>query len=218
MKASLIILIVLVVIVLIVILMSSPTCRNAVTGVFKGKPKVENKPKLAPPAPGPIVEKQAEPIMNGKVISSPSSATPQPFVNGKVLSQPDLPQVAPTAAPAPAAEKPAKVLSGNLFEMLNPSVDVQAEYGISEEELNMLAKKYKEDHLETPKPEVIRSRHLTRSGVENAERTARQSFITASGTGKREDSEQFYTEVMRDKLMPEMAPSKIKTKSIKRRK
>lgn len=225
MKAGLIILIVLVIIVLIVILMTSPTCRNAVTGVFKGKPKVDSK-KISPPVsqPGPVIEQVAQPIVNGKKVTSnkPVStiapihgAGQTPLVN-QTAHAPVVPKREPVSAPKEVSP-PAKLLTGNLFELLNPSVDVQAEFGISEAELEALARKYKEQHLDTPKPEVIRSRHLTRSGLEKAEQVSRQSFITAAGTGKRSDGEEVFTTLFRDRMLPASTPSKLKARTTKKR-
>uniref|UniRef100_A0A6C0CIE1 Uncharacterized protein n=1 Tax=viral metagenome TaxID=1070528 RepID=A0A6C0CIE1_9ZZZZ len=223
MKAGLMILIVLVIIVLIFILISSPTCRSVVSGVFKGKPKVDSKKEqVAASNPGPVIDQIAQPIMNGKVVPNVPHPVPQEYCGpqGRVvppsthnLGALEAPPIVTQAAHPVSAKK----LTGNLFELLDPSIDVQAEFGISEEELMTLAKRYKEQHLDTPKPEVIRSRHLTRSGLENAEKVSRQSFITSAGTGKRVDGEEVFTTVMRDRLLPASNPSKLKAKATKKR-
>jgi hypothetical protein len=152
-----------------------------------------------------MVEQVAKPIVSNK----PQQTAPAPV--------PQINQAVERPMPPVSAPQPAKLLTGNLFELLDPSVDVQAEYGISEAELEVLAKKYKEQHLDTPKPEVIRSRHMTRAGLENAERVSRQSFITASGTGKRNDGEEVFTTLFRDRMLPVTGPSKIKTRKPKKR-
>lgn len=235
MRSGLIILIVLVIIVLIAILMTSPTCRSAVTGVFKGKPKVDAKKSMPPvSAPTPMIEQVAKPIvMNNKSVqqappvaqqaervASPVASNGPIHGSGQVntnRSAPAQEQVSTQQASAPRVNASAKLLTGNLFELLDPSVDVQAEFGISEAELDVLAKKYKEQHLDTPKPEVIRSRHLTRTGLENAERVSRQSFITAAGTGKRNDGEEVFTSLFRDHLLPVSGASKLKARGTKKR-
>lgn len=233
MRSGLIILIVLVIIVLIAILMTSPTCRSVVTGVFKGKPKVDTKKPTQPvSAQAPMIEQVAKPIVSGNKSvqqTPPTIQQAQRIVspvasNGPILESGQGPQAAPLeeVAQQPMVEQvkvnaPAKLLTGNLFEMLNPSVDVQAEFGISEAELDVLARKYKKQHLDTPKPEVIRSRHLTRTGLENAERVSRQSFITAAGTGKRNDGEEVFTTLFRDRMLPTTSQSKLKARSTKKR-
>jgi hypothetical protein len=204
MKASLVILIALVIVVLVVILWTSPTCRNAVTGVFNKKVEKKVAPVAKPPAP--IVDAVAQPIRHGfNAQAGLPVATP---------IQTEAPVPVPQTAPAP--EAPARRLTGNLFELFNPSVDVQAEYGLSEEQLEVMAREYKAKHLDTPKPEVLRSRHLTRSGLERAEQVGRKSFMTSAGSGKRLDSDQLVTDVLRDHLAPQQAVHNVKVRGVRK--
>jgi hypothetical protein len=211
-----IILIVVVAIILVAILMSSPTCKKAVSGIFKGKKEVASKPKVAEPIAPKPKPRPPQPIS----IPDPKQNTDNPVFppnqQGVVQPQASVPAMVPDpqqnvdnpefpphqrGVVQPQASFP--VLSGNLYNLLDPKVDVKANFGISEEELNVMARKYKETPLDTPKPEIIRNRYVNRSAMERAENVLLQSFISSTGSGQRPDTEQLVVEVMRDRVASE---------------
>lgn len=276
MKNSMIILIVVVVIILVAILMTTPTCKQVVSGIFKGRkqavatghppeprriaeakgPQLKEpfKPKPKPvdpqnPIPVPqnnldnpvfppnqrgVVQPQAgtpvlppsslvDPRNNADIASFPPHqrgvVQPQagtPNLPGQEIMDPshneDRQQFPPhqRGVVQPQSAHGFPVLSGNLYSLLDSKVDVKSNFGISEEELNAMAKKYKETHLDVPKPEIIRNRHLNRTAAENAEAVLLQSFINSAGSGQRPDTEQLVVEVMRDRVASQQKGSKGK--------
>jgi hypothetical protein len=245
MKNSLIILIVVVVIILVAILMTTPTCKNVVSGIFKGqkskamapisqrtvtgvqstRPKVAEpiapKPKPKPPQPISV----PDPKQNVDTHPFPphqQTVQPQASFSGPVPSSIPEPQQNIDDSSFPPHQRSVQpqasfpVLSGNLYNLLDAKVDVKANFNISEEELNAMARKYKATHLDVPKPEVIRNRHVTRSSIENAEAVLLQSYINSAGFGQRPDTDQLLTEVMRDRTHTAQNGKKSKVSSSKK--
>ena len=190
MHTSLTILIILTVVVLIVILMTSPTCKNAVNSVLSGKkqaPKaVQSQASNAAPAAKSSVKSIQRPAAN-EMKKAAAAMKPQ-------VARPAQVQAARTAGPqqinfVPKVDVTAEVLSdpqypvlnGNLLDMFNVTVDVQAKFGLSEEQVNAMAKEYKETFLDVKKDDVTRHRSVIRSQLDEAEMKLRGGFVKLSG-------------------------------------
>jgi hypothetical protein len=192
MKTSLTVLIILTVVVLIVILMTSPTCRNAVSSVLGGKKQVQKAVKSTPP----VASQPAKPSVNS--IQRPSGSdmraaaaamgqrpgqAPQVQSSTQPLGPQQVNFVPPSEAPKMEVMSDPKypVLNGNLLDMFNNTVDVQATFGLSESQIDAMAKEYKETFLDVKKDEVARHRSIIRSHLEEAETKLRQGLTKLSG-------------------------------------
>ena len=103
--------------------------------------------------------------------------------------------------PARVQPQSFKVLNGSIEDMFNTRVDVQKEFGISEEQLNVMASDYKKRHLETPKPEVLRNRFIRKSEMERSEQVLRSSFVNAAALNARINVEEFTVNALRKNIM-----------------
>lgn len=94
-----------------------------------------------------------------------------------------------------------RVLNGTVEDMFNTKVDVQAEFGISEEELDRLAMDYKKRHLDAPQPERLRNRAIRRTDLERSEQVLRSSFVKAAALNTRMNTEEFTVNALRKNII-----------------
>lgn len=94
------------------------------------------------------------------------------------------------------------VLNGAVENLFSATQNVEAELGMSEYELNVLAEKYKKRHLTEQKVTVPRNKAVKRSDIENAEKQLRQSFVNmAAARPDRMNTEEMNLEVVRKNIM-----------------
>lgn len=186
MHKSLIILIVLTVVVLVAILMTSPTCKNAVGSIFGGKGKRVEAPKAPRIAPRSDVSSR------------------------NLSTNPDHPANLPVSTPAVTPVQPKtevksdpqfRVLSGNVLDMFNSILDVEAEFGITEEEINRRAEKYKNDHIDIHEEEVTRHRSIIRSQFDEADALLRDGYQRNFTHQKKPNTEEAIIAMREEKLM-----------------
>jgi len=214
MHTSLTILIILTVVVLIVILMTSPTCKNTV-GALLGRKKVEAKPKVAAkksevsaskaaPKKKSTLESLAKPTNTDMKAAAKALNKPQPKT--PVKATPEVPKVAPIETPKVAQTETPKVnashpvLNGSVLDMFNNTLDVKSEFGLSEEQIDALAKEYKTTHLDVHKDEVTRHRSIVRSHLEEADAKLRDGFSANVAGGKKPNTEDAIIAMRQERL------------------
>lgn len=105
----------------------------------------------------------------------------------------EIPQVQPQAS--------FRVLNGTVEDMFNTKIDVQSEFGVSEEELDRMAMDYKKRHLDAPQPERLRNRAIRRTDLERSEQVLRSSFVKAAALNTRMNTEEFTVNALRKNIM-----------------
>lgn len=190
MHSSLTILIILTVVVLIAILMTSPTCKNAVGAILKGKKKRVEKPTNPPSAPAVEAPAPKKP----QVASAPKPRAPTPVVQSPAKVEASQPQMEVKSDPQ------YRVLTGNVLDMFNNTVDVQSEFGVTDEQIDLMARQYKVDHLDVHKEEVTRHRSFVRSAYEEADAKLREGFQQMMVFGKKPNTEEAIIAMREEKI------------------
>lgn len=94
-----------------------------------------------------------------------------------------------------------KTLSGHVENLFDPVENVAAEFGLTEAQLDAMARSYKKDFLEAPKVEAVRHKSYVRSEVEAAENKIRETFVHSVINSVRNPQEELVSEFYRDKAM-----------------
>jgi hypothetical protein len=215
MKNSLVILIVLVIVILVAIFVTSPTCKNAVSSLFK-KPvrelateALEDQKEVVKRDIEVANQRPAVPTPMPSALPSQSVAAPsEDFLRKRRQAQGQVSQSVHSAQNGSF-----RVLSGNLEEMFDVKKDVQNEFGISEAELDAMALAYKQTHLDAPKPETIRHRSVRRSDFERSEEVLRSSFANRS-LGEKLNSEEMTANALRNHIATSEKSKQVKGKQV----
>lgn len=111
-------------------------------------------------------------------------------------------------------------LGGSVEDLFNPKTDVEAEFGISEAQLNVMARQYKSRNASQEQASVPRHRSFMRKDAEEAEESFFKSFqnMASSRATERMNSEDFATEVYRRNIMEaaKAAPQTRRSKRVKK--
>lgn len=230
MHTSLTILIILTVVILVVILMTSPTCKSVV-GVALGQKKVGNPnnlkaikgntpndrhmSKVTQKAAKPSVERLPRP--SGEKLRSAARALPtrKPVAATHVSAGPQHINItAPTSSLVSDPKYP--TLNGNLLDLFNSTLDVQSEYGLTEEQIDALAKDFKETHLDVKKDEVTRHRSIIRSQLEQSDAKLQAGYQARLTSGKKTSVEETIIAMREERFNrgenvsePKKSPSKL---------
>jgi hypothetical protein len=199
MHTSLTILIILTVVVLIVILMTSPTCKNAV-GAVLGQKKVTTPSKGKPAAPQIAAARpsvRSLPHPSGQEMKSAAMA-----MQSASMHTPAAPQHVSVSAPKMSVMSDPKypVLNGSVLDLFNSTMDVQSEFGLTEDQIDALAKDFKETHLDVKKDEVTRHRSIIRSQLEEADAKLREGYQARLMSGKKPDTEETIISMRQERL------------------
>lgn len=201
MHSSLTILIILTVVVLIVILMTSPTCKNAVGSILKGKKKETSSDALTSTA-GPSVEKKVASREEASKLQQRKAAetmeTYKKAQSGVVQSPAKVESSQPRVEVK--SDPQFKVLSGNILDMFNNTVDVEKQFGLTESQINELAMKYKAEHLDVHREEVTRHRSFVRSDLDEADAKLRDGFQKSTLIGKKPNMDETVIAMREEKL------------------
>lgn len=230
MNTSLIILIVLVVVILVAILLTSPTCKNAVANLRpesakkapivnakKDGKKVESasrqrrdqvvaKRQGKQQVAAPKSQKKTNLKASADLKNATQKASPQvkSGKSGKFVNQTDVEAKVLKEHPDAKilnSQSPFKTLSGKVENLFDPVSNEAAEFGLTEEQLDAMAKAYKKDFLDAPKVETVRHKSYVRSEVENAENKIRESFVQTTLNSVRDPSEELVSEFYKQKAM-----------------
>jgi hypothetical protein len=204
MHTSLTILIILTVVVLIVILMTSPSCKSAV-GAMLGQKKV-NQPVKASKTPAPAKPSiRSLPKPSGQDMKAAASALKSKVRTGATQLNTQLPagpQAVKLEKPKTSVMSDPKypVLNGSVLDLFNSTMDVQSEFGLTEEQIDALAQDFKETHLDAKKDEVTRHRSIIRSQLEEADAKLREGYQTRLTSGKKPNTEETIISMRQERL------------------
>lgn len=123
---------------------------------------------------------------------------------------------APTVQPQsqPIADKKSRqsknpqqtpVLAGSLEHLFDAKTDVEAEFGITEEQLTAMAMDHKKRLMSQQKESVSRNRGIRRADLELAERNLRESVKNQAIGNKRIDMEEFTQNMMKQNAIRDAA-------------
>lgn len=104
-----------------------------------------------------------------------------------------------------------KVLSGRIENMFDVEKDEGSEFGLTEKQLDDMARAYKKEYLDAPKVEVPRHRSVNRRELENAENMTRTSFAQMAANGRRDAEDEFVDNKFKDLVMGAEQTPKVKT-------
>ena len=93
------------------------------------------------------------------------------------------------------------ILEGPIENLFDTKLDVQAEFGMTEAEIDRLAKDHYERHLAPKTQARTRHRSVLRTETENAEQALRESFVNTVQLGNRMSAEQFTNDAMRNNII-----------------
>lgn len=206
MNTTIVILIILVIVILLVFFLNTPTCKNMVSGAKRNKVQSGNlKPSIpfehfkakyansknkihgGNPQPRPI---QVDPKKKHKK-SQGGNPQPKPVQDDRVKELKDI----------KFDKNPIKVLSGGVEDMFTPKVDLVNEFGITNAELDRMARDYSRKHLEASAPSVPRHRSIRRRNVDYAEKALRESFMRMASKNEKIDADEFTAEAYRKNIM-----------------
>lgn len=182
MKTSLTILIILTVVVLVVILMTSPTCKNAVGAVLGKKKALQTTPPVQKPTVKSIPRPSSAEMKTASNAMKPKSVPVEHRPVGPqvhTLAQSNVPISQPRQEVM--SDPKFEVLSGNILDMFNSTMDVSAEFGLTDEQVDAMAREYKASHLDVKKEEVTRHRSIIRSQLDEADAKLRDGFQRPTG-------------------------------------
>jgi hypothetical protein len=216
MHTSLVILIVLVIVVLIVILMTSPTCKNAVASVLKGQ-KVEkgqnssSRQKVANGAPSGVdssrLTPQAHAVPDFSKIHEVRTARRKLHVPSTLVQAPaTVSKSGERVAKLPrdlntdhqVKSKQFHVLSGNVLDMFNQRVDLEREFGLTENDLNRMAQDYKKRHLDVAKEPITRHRSVIRDQVDGMNDRLTAGFMANAKTRLKPEADELLINSLED--------------------
>lgn len=217
-NTTLLVIIVVIILIILIILFATPACKEAVSKALTKKVAKDMKVKSEKVAASRKASStKKSPVKAAKPTTQPKRKVNNPKVEemrAKALAaQKDQKKVGAQRA-QPKVEKPKyktasdlkvpekiPVLNGSVENLFNAKSDIEAEFGITESELDQMAREYKQRHLSNKKPHVARNKALRRREVEAAERKVRESMKGMAVQNQRFDTEELTQDIMRKNVM-----------------
>jgi hypothetical protein len=209
MQTSLVILIVMIVIVLAVILISSDSCKSALSHAFNRKSKVK---AIGPSPAGEL------PVAQPKKQLIKPRTSPKKVVAGNPKKISTI-----AAKPATKLNKPARnssmgTIKGDIVQMFSPQPDGAEEFGVSESTLESLAAEYRRRHIDVPKESRVRHRSFRRSALEAAEAKLQETYMHMASDARHKHDEDFVTESFRQNILQAESRKPLTGRAVRERK
>lgn len=94
------------------------------------------------------------------------------------------------------------IISGDIDDLFNVKLDVESEFGMTDSQINQLAKEYYDRNLAQKKSSRVRHRSVKQVDTDAAESRLRDSYMrSVSTSNQRLNSEEFAADVMRNSIL-----------------
>lgn len=188
---------------------SNPERKNKADRALNNKPAVipEIKAAVVPPQVQQVPVKQAQ-INNNPIEGLPKRDEPAAKESETVEWKKFPPATA--LPPVVKSEQRLPVLSGSLEHLFDIKTDVEAEFGITDQQLTSMAMDYKKRLLSEHKESISRNRGIRRTEIELAERNLRESVKAQATASQRLDMEEFTQNMMKQSVIRDAASRSIK--------
>lgn len=220
-QGTLVVIVVIVIIVILLFVLATPRCRNFLEGSRSKQSKKVSKSHQREEEEQAAREEAARKIREAH---KPTKNEPQKNI---FPAKPILSHATPGTNPrqvakdAPKVEAPTDltipeiipVLKGRLENLFDFVPNAAAEFGITDEQLDRMARDYHAKHLADKKPQQIRNRNIIRRDAELAEQKLRSSFVNMAANKTQRGSE-FVNETMQKKIMSAKGDSRKETRQI----
>jgi len=220
-QGTLVVIVVIVIIVILLFVLATPSCRNFVSGTHSKESKKVSKSHQSVELEQASREEAARKIREAH---KPTKSEPQknifpakpilshatPGTNPRKVTQ-EKDQV--QAQPDLSIPERVPVLKGRLENLFDFVPNAAAEFGLTDEQVDRMARDYHAKHLADKKPQQIRNRNIIRRDAELADQKLRSSFVSMAANKTQRGSE-FVNEAMQKKIMSGKTESRKETRQI----